>query len=147
MRNEKLKRLFSILIICILMFTICLPVYATDTNDARVSETRYTYILRTKTSLTISSTTATCTSQCEGNSSVTTIKATQTLEKHWALGIFNAVNNASWTKKANTSTFTMINTKSGLSSGTYRLRTDFTVTTANGQSETITVYSSEKTIN
>lgn len=40
----------------------------------------------------------------------------------------------------------MSNTKSGLDSGTYRLRTDFTVTSTSGSTETITVYSAEKTV-
>lgn len=41
----------------------------------------------------------------------------------------------------------MTNYKNNLESGTYRLKTVFTVTSKNGQTETIAVYSGEKSIN
>lgn len=75
------------------------------------------------------------------------VTAIQTLEKHWTFGIFNPVdNNSSWTKTVNSISLSMTNSKSGLSSGTYRVKTEFTVTSTNGQTETVSVYSDEKTI-
>ena len=40
----------------------------------------------------------------------------------------------------------MLHTKSGLSSGTYRIETVFTLTANDGKTETITVYSEEVAI-
>lgn len=76
-----------------------------------------------------------------------TIKAVQTLEKKSVFGNFTSVSGASWTKTVTTQNLSMNNTKSNLSSGTYRLKTVFTVTLSNGTSETVTVYSAEKTVN
>lgn len=58
----------------------------------------------------------------------------------------NEVDGASWSKTVKSSNLSMSNTKSGLDSGTYRLRTDFTVTSTSGSTETITVYSKEKSV-
>lgn len=97
--------------------------------------------------LTVSGTTAYCASSTRG---VDTVKITveQTLEKHsgW-FWIWNDVDGASWTKTVNTNTIRLSNTKTGLSSGTYRLKSVFTLTSSSGKTETITVYSDEKKIN
>lgn len=95
-------------------------------------------------SLTINSTTATCTSKVTG-SAIKSVTITQTLEKHWALGLFFGVSDAEWTTtKSGTTSFT--NSKSGLEKGTYRVKSVFKITGTDGNSETITEYSSEKTI-
>ena len=100
-----------------------------------------------KSELYFNSNTATCKSTyCESNSPVSSISATQTLEKKGLFGIYSSVSGASWTKTVTTQNLSMSNTKSNLSSGTYRLRTVFTVTLSNGTSETVTVYSAEKEI-
>lgn len=91
--------------------------------------------------LTMNGTTATCTSTCMGYSDVVQIVAVQTLEKQGAWWSWSTYNNTTWTKTVYKSTLTMSNTKSGLESGTYRLKTVFTLTDKNGKSETITVYS------
>ncbi len=80
------------------------------------------------------------------NNNISKIKVVQTLEKHWAFGVFFAVNNASWERTFYTDSLSMTNYKYSLESGTYRLKTIFTVTMKNGQTETITVYSSETSI-
>lgn len=91
--------------------------------------------------------TATCkSSYYASNSLVSSISATQTLEKKGLFGIYSSVSGASWTKTVNSSNLSMSNTKSNLSSGTYRLKTVFTVTLSSGTSETVTVYSTEKTV-
>ncbi len=43
-------------------------------------------------------------------------------------------------------TLTMSNTKTGLSGGKYRLKTEFTLTDKNGETENIIVYSDEKSV-
>ena len=95
--------------------------------------------------LAIVGTKATCRSTAAGNT-LKSITATQTIEKHWGLWIWNEVDGASWSKTVKSSNLSMSNTKSGLDSGTYRLRTDFTVTSTSGSTETITVYSKEKSV-
>lgn len=97
-------------------------------------------------SLSISGNTAYCTSKSDGINAVS-ITVVQKLEKYsgW-FAIWNAVDGASWTETFNNNTIYVANTKSGLSSGTYRLKSVFTLKAANGKTETITVYSEEKTI-
>ena len=96
--------------------------------------------------LQISGTTAYCSSSTNG---VDTVKITveQTLEKYsgW-FWIWNNVDGANWTKTVNDNTIRLSNTKSGLSSGTYRLKSVFTLTSSSGKTETITIYSAEKSI-
>lgn len=93
--------------------------------------------------LSISGTTAACLSSVRGPS-VKSITAKQSLEKFWGLWVWNEVGN--WDKTVNTNSITMSNHKYNLESGTYRLKTVFTLTATNGETETITVYSEEVTI-
>jgi len=102
--------------------------------------------MSTKSYLTITSSTAECKSVCDGMAGVTQITVEHTLEKHWGLWIWNEVDGASWTKTVDTRAISLVNTKSGLDSGTYRLKSVFTLTNSSGKSETITIYSEEETI-
>ncbi len=95
--------------------------------------------------LSVSGTTVTCTSQSSGDDAVT-ITVTQTLQKYWGLWIWNDVEDASWTKKVNSNSIRLSNTKSNLPSGKYRLKSEFTLINSSGKAETITVYSAEKSI-
>ena len=100
-----------------------------------------------KSQLFISGTNATCVSEyLAESSSFKSVTIEQTLEKHWAFGWFFGVDGASWKTTTSSKSVTFKNTKSGLSSGTYRVKSVFTVTTTSGQTETVTVYSAEKTI-
>ena len=56
------------------------------------------------------------------------------------------ISGAEWTKTVNYSTTTLSSTKSGLDSGTYRVKSVFELTDQNGETETITLYSDEVTI-
>lgn len=95
--------------------------------------------------LTISGTTAKCESKLIGYSGVTSCKVEQTLEKYsgW-FWIWNSV--TSWNNTISSSYGKVTNSKSGLGSGTYRVKSVFTLTTSDGKTETITVYSDEKKI-
>lgn len=95
--------------------------------------------------LSISGATASCLSKVSGPS-VKSITAEQTLEKFWGLWVWNEVVGANWSKSVNYNNITMSNKKYDLDSGTYRLKTVFTLTSTSGSTETITVYSQEKTI-
>ena len=80
------------------------------------------------------------------DNNIYSIKVIQTLEKHWAFGIFLSVDDANWEKTVYSDCVSFTNYKFSLGNGTYRLKTVFTVTMRNGQTETITVYSSEESI-
>ena len=105
----------------------------------------YEYAAKTENYLTITSSTADCKSLCNGMAGVTQITVEHTLEKPWGLWIWNEVDGASWSHIISGSSGKVTNSKSGLESGTYRLKSVFTLTTLNGETETITVYSDEKT--
>ena len=94
--------------------------------------------------LRISGTTAYCSSSTYGVD-VVSITVEQTLEKYsgW---FWNNVEGAHWTETINANMISVDNTKYGLSSGTYRLKSVFTLTNSAGKSETITIYSDEKKV-
>lgn len=96
--------------------------------------------------LTISGKTAKCESKLIGHSDVKSCKVVQTLEKKWGLWIWNSVDGASWNGTISSISGKVTNSISGLPSGTYRLKSVFTVKTSNGKTETITVYSDESTV-
>ena len=92
--------------------------------------------------LSICDKTAYCTSSTSGINAVS-ITVTQTLQKYWGLWIWNGVDGAEWTRTVNYNSINLSNSKSNLESGTYRVKSVFTLTDKNGKSETITVYSNE----
>ncbi len=95
--------------------------------------------------LEITGNTAYCTSSVGGTGAVS-ITVTQTLQKHWGLWIWNDVEGATWTKTVDRNSIFLSSSKSGLDSGTYRVKSVFTLTDKNGKSETITVDSDEKKV-
>ncbi len=99
-------------------------------------------------SLSISGKTASCKSEADGDNTVVSITVEQTLEKYsgW-LWIWDNVDDASWSKTVSRNSIDFSNTKSDLNSGTYRLKSVFTLTNSSGKTETITIYSEEETIN
>ncbi len=105
------------------------------------------YVNSAKSTLTISSGTAKCSSNCTSLSEVVQVRVEQTLEKHsgW-FWIWNNVDGASWSTTKSGSYAAVVNAKNGLSSGTYRVKSEFTLTASNGETETITIYSEEKTV-
>ncbi len=95
--------------------------------------------------LAISNQTAYCISKASGAEAVS-ITVTQTLQKYWGLWIWNDVKDAEWSEQVNGNSICLSNSKSGLESGKYRLKSVFTLTDKNGKSETITIKSDEKTV-
>lgn len=96
--------------------------------------------------LTVAGTKAECLSEANGEN-IVKIFVEQSLQKYsgW-FWIWDDVDGASWTKTENKSSVSLLNTKSGLTSGTYRVKSVFTLTDKNGKMETITIYSDEKTV-
>lgn len=142
-----LKKLLSLVVAAICICSFSANTYAAETSAPAVLEIspRYSYTISTTSVLTTSGKSATCESSITANFEVTKIVINQYLQKKSGSS-WGTVPNGSWTKTVNTFVGSAENTKSSLSSGTYRLKTVFTVTTKTGQSETVTVYSAEKII-
>lgn len=111
------KRLFALLTIsmALLMF-LGVTVYAV--------EARYAYTTSVTSTLNISNGTAYCKSSAKGNSTVTQIDGIQYLEKkngdNWDIV-------ASWSDSSSRNSLNMSNSKDNIGSGTFRVRTVFTV--------------------
>ena len=145
-----MKHFIATILACVMassMFTIVSFAY-NETSEYVEEDTVLDYVLvhDAGNSLTISNMTATCNSFVRGNSTVTSVTATQTLEQQGFLWSWSSVSGASWTKTVSGKNLTLEKNKSGLTSGTYRLRTVFTLTSNTGTTEEITVYSNEVTI-
>lgn len=141
---------FSVILCILVGLSACLNIQASAESayffmDSSVSP-YYENANNPISSLRISGNTAYCTSTTDGTD-VVKITVEQTLEKHsgW-FWIWDTVDGASWTKTVNKSTISFSNTKSGLSSGTYRVKSVFTLTSTSGKTETFTIYSEEKTV-
>ncbi len=99
----------------------------------------------TDSMLSIEDGTACCISSTTGANTIR-ITVTHTLQKYWGLWIWNNVKGASWSKQFDDGSIRLSSSISGLDSGTYRLKSVFTLTDRNGKSETITIYSDEQKI-
>lgn len=120
-----------------------------ETNDSFITDEvspAYEIGANPTSNLSVSGKTAYCTSVVGGKKAVS-ITVEQTLEKYsgW-FAIWNEVDGAYWSKTFTQSTISFSNTKSGLASGTYRLKSVFTLTNSSGKTETITIYSKEKSV-
>lgn len=79
-----------LLIVCIDSCFICIPSYAANNESITVTP-YYLYTLSATSTLSISSSTATCTSELSSGSSVTKIVSKQYLEKKGLLGSWSTV--------------------------------------------------------
>lgn len=141
----EMRRGISLLICLLMCFSFSVTASANAISPS-VVQPYYEEAKIAKSELYINGTTAICESRVEGNPDVTKIVAVQTLEKQGFLWIWGTYDDTTWTKTVYTNTLTMSNSKSGLENGKYRLKTVFTLTDKNGKTETITVYSDEKTV-
>lgn len=136
------RKALSLLLSLLLCFSVPVAVSA-EAVSAVTAQPYYETAQYARSQLNINGTSATCKSTIQGNLNVTKIVAEQYLQKQGFLWIWTTYNNAEWTKTANSISLSMSNTKSGLSSGKYRLKTIFTLTDKQGKTETITVYSDQ----
>ena len=98
-----------------------------------------------QSSLYISGTTATCISLSSfSTSNVSSVKITQTLEKQGFLWIWGKYA-GDWTKTL-TKSGNLSNTVYNLPNGKYRVKSVFVITLKDGTSQTVTLYSAEKTV-
>lgn len=133
-----MKKVISVILVLMLCMTFSLVA------SAQVDTYAVGSIKRTS-ELYISSTTATCTSTYKDQTGKTAkVVIEQSLEKHDFLWTWSTYA-GEWTQTTNGGSTAFTNKVYKLQSGTYRVKTVFTVT-ADGATETITVYSGEKTI-
>ena len=139
------KKIIGAAFAAILCFTPTTQATAAATEPYGIVSPLYEIADETRSNLQISGSTAYCKSTIIKSSAVE-ITAEQYLQKQGFFWIWSTYDGAEWTKTVNTNVIAMSNTKTGLSSGKYRLKTIFTLTDKNGMTETITVYSDEKTV-
>lgn len=135
------KKLLSVLLAIVLFFGLSNRVSADNVSALDLgSDTKYS-------SLSISGKKATCKSvySCFSDDCAS-ITAVQTLEKHSWFVFWNTVGDKNETTVTNRNSLSFTNYKYALDSGTYRVKTVFTVVLKGGQSQTVTVYSDEKKV-
>lgn len=140
-----MKKFISLLMSLLMCFSLPTAVSA-QAVSANFVQPYYEMAANATPYLSISGTTATCESRVRGLSGVVKITVEQYLQKQGFLWIWSTYDGAEWTKTQYTDLFYTSNTKTGLSKGKYRLKCICTLTDKNGETEKITVYSSEVTV-
>ena len=140
------KYIFTML--AVIMTISCLSVFA-SANDMEINIddgiiTEYQIADKVNSDLSISGTTASYSSDASGGCSSITVE--HTLQKHWGLWVWNDVSNSTFSRTVYRSNICLFSNKYGLDSGTYRVKSTFTLTKSSGQTEVITIYSNEKTV-
>lgn len=140
-----MRKVISMLMCLLLCFSFSVTASA-KTIPTNTAQPYYEMVSKAESKLSINDTTATCESILRGDPDVVKIVAEQYLQKQGFLWIWSTYDDAEWTKTVYTNSLAMSNTKTGLSSGKYRLKTIFTLTDKQGETETITVYSDKKSV-
>lgn len=139
------KSLAAIMITMAMIASVpMVTVHADAEPEENITETvveEYSYTQVVTSGLTLNGSTATCQSSVLGNSSCTSIVATQKLQKK-TLWWWSDV--ATWSKTTNGKTLSMTNYGTASSSGTYRVRVEATVYSGSN-SENVYADSVEKT--
>lgn len=133
-----MKKLIAIILVIAVALSLCTTVFA-DYQPLDLDNGVKDSILN------ISGTTATCISKITFiDTDVSSIKITQTLEKQGFLWIWEKYA-GDWNKTL-TKTGNLTTKVYNLSSGNYRVKSVFVVTLKDGRSQTITLYSDEKSV-
>jgi len=143
----KKKQIVSALLAAVLMTGSLSSVASAADLDSAITETvtpRYEIAGNPLSLITVNGTTITCRSSVSGDA--VEITCVTTLEKYWGLWIWNEVEDATWTDTVNSNRLSVRRYKYNAESGTYRLKSEFTLTNSKGESETITIYSQEDTV-
>lgn len=115
------KRIFAVLLTAILSVVCLGSMFGVSAATAPEAAPYSIYCISCSSSLSLSGSTATCTSTVKGTTSVTKIYVNQTLQKKTSTGGWSNVTHWNTTISGNSGSVTK--TKTGLSSGTYRLLT------------------------
>ena len=128
------KRVLAFLLATVFVLTLVMSVSA-EGVQCDLSGTK-------NCTLTVKGTTAHChSSLTDSSGTIKSVKVEQSLEKFAFLWFWNT-EGGPWTRTVNSGVAQFDNYKV-VSSGTYRVKSVFTVTTKDGKSETITMYSNE----
>lgn len=142
------KKIFAVFISGIMLCTsLTVSVYAETTSsyvDSGILPA-YEIAFNSESILSIIGQTAYCTSKAYGADAVS-ITVEQTLQKQGFLWLWYGVPDASWTTTVEDNSLSFDNIKDDLSNGKYRLKSVFTLTDSTGETETITIYSAEKSV-
>lgn len=133
-----MKRLISVILVLVVVLSLCTTVFADYQlyDIGGISE---------RSLLSISGTTATCTSTSSfSTTNVSSVKITQSLEKQGFLWIWG--NYTGETTKTLTKSGSLTTNVYSLPNGKYRVKSVFVITLKDGTSQTITLYSAEKTV-
>lgn len=135
-----MKKIISTVIVGIMLLVFGITVYAEVMPFVLGSSTRESILM-------INGNTATCTSKYSASDdAVSEIIITQSLERHCYLWVWETVG-GEWSTSSDGSSISFTNKVSGLSGGTYRVKTVFDATGTNGEKESQTLYSAEKKVN
>lgn len=142
----KCKRIIAAIMSMGLVATsLTTAVSAADLSFGNVDIVEPAYVIANEavSRVTISGTTASCYSTTRGDA--VSISVTQTLQVKKTT-VWSNVKGATWTKTVNANYINMRNFQYNLTSGTYRLKSEYTLTAKDGTTETITVYSLETSL-
>lgn len=140
-----MKKIISLLMSLLMCFSLSTTANA-QTVLTNIVQPYYEQAANVKSDLSVTGTTATCISRVNGLSGVIKITINQYLQKQGFLWIWSTYDGAEWSKTEYTDSLSAVITKSSLTTGKYRLKSVFTLTNKDGETETITVYSGEVTI-
>ena len=128
------KRIITVILCLSMLFSFCCAVNASSVQP------RYSYCSNAKAELSVSGETAICRSTCNGYADLTySITIEMTLQKK-TLWWWSDV--TTWSKTVNGINAVLSGTEN-IGSGTYRVKTEFTITANGGDTESITGYSEE----
>lgn len=128
------KRIITVILCLSMLFSFCCIANAADVQP------RYSYCRSMSVNLSFSDGSAICRSRCDGYKDLTDfISVEMTLQKK-VLWWWDDV--TSWSATYSSATASMSETHN-VGSGTYRVKTEFTITANDGDTETITGYSEE----
>ena len=135
-----LKKIISIMLCFVVIMSIC----TISASASDLISVNYAYTRSCSSDIVVSNTTVTAKSTVMGYSGKTTkIVIKQTLQKKSSSGTWTTIGTSSNTVNSHINVYSKKYTS--LSSGKYRLKSVFTIYSGN-KSETITKYSSEKTV-
>lgn len=146
MKTIKIKKTLACLLTASCLFSSMNTVAFADDSivESYIGSDYGVYSLYTgdySSTLTISGTTALCHSEATRNSYTKQIEGDMYLEKYVS-GQWTAVD--AWRLSVTGMDYSNTKTKSGLSSGKYRVKTEFYVTSTSGGTETLFAYSESK---
>ena len=137
----KLSRFVSILAAAVMLTSAATTASAKVIDTPDIFSPQYVIADSATSSLSISGSTATCTTKISGDN-IVSIEVEQVFEIYVSPDVWREVD--SWSKSVNKSSLTMTNYSYDIGTGKFRVRAEVTITDKDGNTEDITVTSAEK---